>query len=123
MIIIHFVNHTDCFVRNHIELDHKNLKYASCEGNSVLDQDQSEYDCQEQCRKCKDCRFFAYFTESISSPLKQCYTYETDKEELRGKKLKLGSNSGKYSVPMSDGGDGNEYDFLTYGPPVCGKSS
>ena len=52
-------------------------------------------------------------------PTKDCYTYETDKEELRGKKLTK-SNSGTYLKPAAIGG--KEYDFLIYGPQVCGKS-
>ena len=65
----------------------------------------SEFDCQEKCRKCNDCKFFEFDEKWRDKPV--CYLYRTikDIEEVKGEPYDLAAD-GKHRV---------------VGPKICGK--
>ena len=67
----------------------------------------SEFDCQEKCRKCNDCKFFELNERWDRNP-NECYLYRTlkDIEEIKGEPYVREPGVGKHRV---------------VGPKVCGK--
>ena len=108
-ILLHHL--LDCFVRNKLWFPTFDIKNAACDIDAP--EWSSEYECQEDCRKCKDCRFFQYFKDTNQAN-NECDFFETSKEEVRGKPLE------KTSSGYRDH-EGTVYNFAVSGPDVCGK--
>ena len=87
-------------------------KVTSCGGTGTKlgifeNFDGSEFDCQEKCRKCDDCKFFE-FNERWGRKDHECYLYRAlwFKKEIKGEPYESGSSAGKHRV---------------VGPKICGK--
>ena len=92
--------------------DSATTKFAACDVDDPFFS--SVYKCQEDCRKCKTCRFFQYY-KILAISENYCNFFETSEEEVRGRALEE-INSG-----YRDTIDGTEYEFVVNGPEVCGK--
>ena len=74
----------------------------------------SPLECQENCRKCPDCRFFEY---RVTISEKMCRLYETDQSEIIGYPPVKASNT----YPPDHDFSSLDTLILSTGPQVCGK--